>query len=95
MFFDWRDSILKLQEEGMEDLSDGYSYPFLQERKVSSFETINYNIVWHKRQVGLNKWCELLTSKMGENYVYEMVTAHDRAVRIMIAEEGQKKAGVT
>ena len=29
VFFDWRDSITKLQEEEMEDLADGYSYPFL------------------------------------------------------------------
>ena len=29
VFFDWRDSITKLQEEKMEDLADGYSYPFL------------------------------------------------------------------
>jgi len=32
---------------------------------------------------------------MGETYTYEMVTAHERAIRIQAAEEREMKAGMT
>ena len=62
---------------------------------MSSFEAIDYDIQWHKRQSGLDKWCTRLTKEMSEHFTYEMVTARDRAVRIQAAEERETKAGLS
>ena len=37
IFFAWRHEIQKLMDEKYHDLTDGYSYPFLQNRVVESF----------------------------------------------------------
>ena len=49
VFFEWRAVVDNLVAEGVVDLTDGYYFPFLQERKVLSFESIDYEVTWDKR----------------------------------------------
>lgn len=86
-FFAWRTVIDKLIEEDYIDLTDGYSYPFLQNRVVENFEQINYEIEFSGKQNDLIPFCNDLTKEMYKKFSYDMVTAKERSKRMKQAEE--------
>lgn len=38
-FYDWREKITDMQAQGLQDINDGYYYPYLQPRTVNGVQT--------------------------------------------------------
>ena len=71
-FAEWRKKTKQLQDEGFTDINDGYYYPYLKIRTVSSLSSINFRPVW--LDLPLLLFQAKLTHMLSRKYQYLMMT---------------------
>ena len=71
-FAEWRKKTQQLKDEGFIDINDGFYYPYLKIRTVSSLSSINFKPDWLATPLLLFQ--VKLTHMLGKKYQYLMMT---------------------
>ncbi len=69
-FFAWRNKIKQFKDEGLEDLNDGYSYPFMAPRGIQDMEEIKYQIDYRKPSI--KKFLTIVSRNTRKKFKYYM-----------------------
>jgi len=77
-FFAWRNKVKSLRDKGLDDLNQGYTYPYLMPRGVEKFDQIQYNPKLINKFV--TAYVNKVSSKMLELHKYHINAAKQLGV---------------